>query len=176
LHRDVADLARRLVLARGRRSRLGFGRDLGVCDMTMTAERKSVWIKTRAASYEGPLRNHTVAPTPAPKPAPAPTPAPALTDAETDRIEREIREALVRYRSQANIQSRIKSELAEHDELWDDVIGKLVSDLRKQWRREIQEELGQFRADATVQRAAERRNHDRGEVVEMLAPLEKRRA
>jgi hypothetical protein len=147
--------------------------------IVMTPEaRKAAWFKIQAESYEGPLRNHSVAPKPAPRPTPAPDPtAPLpLTDAETAQIERETREALVRYHSQANIQSRVKSELAKHDDLWRDVIGKLISNLRKQWRSEIREELGQLRADATIQRAAERRNHDRGEgeVIDMLMPLERK--
>jgi hypothetical protein len=61
----------------------------------------------------------------------------------------------------AEVDGRISAALAEHDELWRNVIGALVSEVRKQLRAEIVEQVGSLRADVEIQTKAAEREHDR---------------
>jgi hypothetical protein len=86
-----------------------------------------------------------------------------LTDAEAQRW-------------QTYIADQIERANSARDDYWRDVLGSLISEVRKQLRSEISAEVGLLRADVEIQtKAAERRDHDRGEVVDMVQPLERRR-
>jgi hypothetical protein len=101
---------------------------------------------------------------PEPKPAPIPQPR-SLTDAEAQRWQTYIDNAIA-----AAFEAR-----AWRDDARRDAIADFVADVRKQLRAEFQEQLGSLRADVTIQKAAERRDHDGGEVVDMIEPMERKR-
>jgi hypothetical protein len=70
------------------------------------------------------------------------------------------------------IDGRIFAAIAARDEFWRDVLGGLVSEVRKQLRAEIVEQVGGLRADITIEKAAERRDDG---VVELPPFIERRR-
>ena len=114
-----------MVLARGRRSRLDFGRIVGKCDMTTAEERKAAWIEVRAEAYERLLRRPSL---PA-EPAPAPVQWRTLTDSQAARIEHMLAEdrVLANARQEAvgqalgierrRYRKRIEEQQAKIDEL-----------------------------------------------------------
>jgi hypothetical protein len=111
-------------------------------------------------------RDHGVEYWSRPKPAPAPTSQarqPSVAEIEQMR-------AADRTRF---VDGRISAAIAARDEYWRDVLGGLVSAIRKQLRAEISAEVGQLRADIAIEKAAERREH--GEIIDMLVPLERKR-
>jgi hypothetical protein len=105
-------------------------RGLGRSDMTRD-ERQARWVELRAEAYEGPLARHECAPVPA---------SPRISAAEELRLK-------------TYIDTKIAAANAERDERWREVLGKLVSEVRKQLRAEISAEVGLLRADLTIEKA-----------------------
>jgi hypothetical protein len=84
-----------------------------------------------------------------------------LTDAETLRWEQ-------------YINGRISAANSARDEFWRDVLGGLISEVRKQLRSEIVEQVGSLRADVEIATKAAARGHDR--VIDLPAlPLRSQR-
>jgi len=68
------------------------------------------------------------------------------------------------------VDSRIERAIAARDEFWRDVLGGLIAEVRKQLRSEILTAGGELRADVEIaKKAAERREHDRCEVIDLPA-------
>ena len=136
------------------------------------AGRKAAWIEKRDVAYTVSLAKHSVAP----KPEPPPLPSRTFTDAEIATMLADLPRAL----TPAEIKRMIDDAITDPDRL--DAHGKIISDERKRWRAEIAKL--ELRLDAltheitkrqTIEAAAERRDHDHGEVVEMLEPFGRRR-
>jgi hypothetical protein len=114
-------------------------------------ERQARWVEIRAEAYEGPLARHEVAPAAAPS---------RLSGAEELRLKN-------------YVDTKIAAALAARDEHWRDVLGALVSEVRKQLRAEISAEVGLLRADLTIEKAAA---NDRNGVVRLPSWFNRRRA
>lgn len=111
---------------------------------------------------------------------------PVQTDEER---EQEVREALAKYQLQVFVDGRLDAKLAEHDEARLDAHGAAISHERKRFGKQIEALQAQIAGlelkcdslmhEATkrqiIEDAAERREHDRGEVIDMLQPLERKR-
>jgi hypothetical protein len=124
----------------------------------MDAERRADWIKARAEAYEVSLARHIVAPKSEPK-------VEILPPVKLDETEKRARELLAQYAAQTFVDGRVEHANAARDELWRDVLGGMIAELRKAWRAEINEQVGLLRADYTIDKAAaERREHDGNEV------------
>jgi hypothetical protein len=82
-----------------------------------------------------------------------------LTDAEAQRW-------------QNYIDGKIAAANAERDKIWRDVLGAVVSEVRRQLRSEISAEVGSLRADVTIAKA---HAGDRADVVRLPKFLERRR-
>ena len=64
---------------------------------------------------------------------------------------------------------------AWRDAAMTEAVGKALGEIRKQLRSEFEEQLGQLRADVTIQRAHERHEQDHGgEIIDMLEPRKRR--
>jgi hypothetical protein len=70
--------------------------------------------------------------------------SPGFTDAEVARM------------IAAAVAEQVEQKIAANDRIWEDTLGKVVSDLRKQWRSEFEQQLGSLRADITVEKAHRR--------------------
>ena len=66
--------------------------------------------------------------------------------------------------------ARIAAALAERDRIHIETTGIALAKIRKQLRAEFVEQLGQLRAELTIQRA-----HESGRVLDMPNPLVRRR-
>lgn len=85
---------------------------------------------------------------------------PALTDAEVLRIERETREALIKYQARTFVDARVAVALDARDEHRDDVHGALVSHERKLWRAKIA--ALELRLDALAHEVTKRQTIEAG--------------
>lgn len=104
----------------------------------------------------------------------------------TDRREQEVRKLLSQHQARPDfIDSRVATKLAEHDEIRRDAHGKLISDDRKRFRK-LEERIEglALRLDAMthettkrqiIEDAVRRRGPDRGEIVDMVVPMERSR-
>jgi hypothetical protein len=127
------------------------------------AKARSLDALARTADVKVEPRDHGVEYWQRPEPAPAPVPQPNQpTVAEIE---------MLRSQDWARfVDGRLSAALAAHDELWRDVIGAVIAEERKKMRAEISAEVGQLRADVTVQKA-----HAGGDVVELPPFIERRR-
>jgi hypothetical protein len=128
-------------------------------------ERKAAFAEARAEAYEVSLARHSVSSkSESSNNSNSDTQHRKLTDAEGSRWQRYI---------DGQINTAISAAMAEHKMLADarqEAVGKALGEVRKQLREEIAAEVGQLRADLTVEKA-----HG-GEIIDLPAlPLRDRR-
>ena len=94
-----------------------------------------VKVEHREHRDDGLLSEHSVSMPPARRASPG------MTDAEVANM------------IAATVAEQVDAKIAANDRIWEDVVGKVIGDLRRQLRAEFAQQLGSLNADATIAKA-----------------------